>query len=793
MRARAGEGPGVRLMETTDKPCTVFNLTPEEMPLYLAETDENLLILDEMFVEMESHPDSAGFRSAPQPAEEHPDSDPLQAAFRAAHTLKGLAGVINHHRMVRLTHELETALDGLRKRQYPLSPSLMNICLDAIDNLRLLREEVYSGKPAAVDIDEMVARFQEFQASAPNSPSLPPLPHSPLPHPSPTGRGARGEGLPPLASSGGESQKPAWVLAQIEESCIVPSARAFQMMLALQEMGEIASMEPSQQAIEAMTPARTFAAVILTHHTLDEIHEKLAGVSEVQFVKVYAEQPYDDSPANTLTPLATPHSPLASSRDEGLPPLPTPHSPLTSPVGEGLPPLATPRSPLASSGGEGANGKSSTRQQFPNADGKNRQMVRTSVQRLDQLVNLVGELITDRNRLNQIRNRMSVPTVTLNADRSGDMLIDQLSETVAHLGRITDQLQEEALHLRMMPIGSVMNKFPRLVRDLAQKLGKDVRLVLKGEDAELDRSVIEEISDPLIHLIRNAVDHGIETPEERKAQGKPPYGLITLTASHDQGHFILTIEDDGRGVNTSALVRKAIEKGLISEEEAGALPEDKAMELMYLPGISTASQVTDNSGRGVGMDIVRNNIQRINGTLLVESQLQKGTCIRIILPLTLAIVSSLMTRVAGTTFAIPLVMVSETLRVSRDALQTVMGRPVTLSRGMLLPLVDVAGTFHEAATAAYTGGSESGGSESGGADQNPANSDPYVWIVVVCAGRQQVGLVVDKLIGKEEVVIKSLGNLVGEITGISGAAILGDGEVALIIDVPGLLRSAGVS
>ena len=673
---------------------TTLNLTPEEMPLYLAETDENLLVLDDMFVEMEGK----------EPSEEH-----LQAAFRAAHTLKGLAGVINHGRMVRLTHELETALDGLRKRQYALSPNLMDICLDAIDNLRLLREEVYSGKPAAVDIDEMVAHFQEFQAGELKEkahcaePAFPTL---------------------ILPQAGVDGQHPVWAQAQIEESCIVPSARAFQMMMALQEMGEIQFMAPDQQAIESMSPARNFAAVILTQHSLAEVRERLSGVSEVKRVNVYAEQP---------------HEPASHSQ----PP----------------PQEAAPTAPAAVTP-QGSNGKSGSRQPLPNT-----QMVRTSVQRLDQLVNLVGELITDRNRLNQIRNRMNV-------DRSGDVMVDQLSETVAHLGRITDQLQEEALYLRMMPIGSVMNKFPRLVRDLAQKLGKDVRLVLKGEDAELDRSVIEEISDPLIHLIRNAVDHGIETPEERSAQGKTPYGVITLTAGHDQGHFILTIEDDGRGINAAALVRKAVEKGLISEEEAAALPEDKAMELMYLPGISTAGQVTDNSGRGVGMDIVRNNIQRINGTLLVESRLRQGTCIRIILPLTLAIVSSLMTRVAGTTFAIPLVMVSETLRVNREALQTVMGRPVTLSRGMLLPLVDVADTFH------YR--------------EIPYES-PYVWIVVVWSGRQQLGLVVDQLIGKEEVVIKSLGSLVGEIPGISGAAILGDGEVALIIDVPGLLRSAGVA
>lgn len=674
-----------------------LNLTPEELPLYLAETDENLLVLDEMFVEMEG---------------KEPQDDHLQAAFRAAHTLKGLAGVINHDRMVHLTHGLETALDGLRKRQYSLNPTLMNICLDTIDNLRLLREEVYTGKPAEVDVEELVARFQEFHAGdikpEPAKDKLPAFPEITVTHNAPE------NGLHPV-----------WISAQIDDSCIVPSARAFQLMMLLQELGEIQVMEPDQQAIEAMTTKRSFAAVIMTTRSLDDLRQQLGSISEVQKVQVSAEQPHEAEP-HAETHEAAPAHPQAVVEQQPAP---------------------------------ASTGKNGVKQPLPNT-----QMVRTSVQRLDQLVNLVGELITDRNRLNQIRNRM-------NAERSGDVTVEQLSETVAHLARITDQLQEEAMHLRMMPIGSVLNKFPRLVRDLAQKLGKDVRLVLKGEDTELDRSVIEEISDPLIHLVRNAVDHGIEAPEDRLALGKTAYGVITLTAMHDQGHFILTIEDNGRGIDTNGLRRKAVDKGLISEEEAAALPDDKALELMYLPGISTAKVVTDNSGRGVGMDIVRNNIQRINGTVLVESELGKGTCIRIILPLTLAIVSSLMTRVCGTTYAIPLVMVSETLRVNRSSLQSVLGRPVTLSRGALLPLVDVSKTFKY---------------------QEKETKSPDVWIVVVWSGRQQLGLVVDELIGKEEVVIKSLGSLIGEITGISGAAILGDGEIALILDVPGLLRSAGV-
>jgi two-component system chemotaxis sensor kinase CheA len=287
----------------------------------------------------------------------------------------------------------------------------------------------------------------------------------------------------------------------------------------------------------------------------------------------------------------------------------------------------------------------------------------------------------------------------------------------------------------------------------------------------MDRSVIEEINDPLIHLLRNAVDHGIEPPADRVAKSKTPDGTIRLTARHEQGQIILTIEDDGRGINTDKLKQSAVQKGFLSELEASQLTPDKAIDLIFISGLTTAKNLTDISGRGVGMDIVRSNIEKINGSILVDTKLDVGTRFQIILPLTLAIVPTLLVRVGATSYAIPLIMVTETLRIKPQETQTINGRPVILLRNQVLPIIKLGEIFDQ-----------------------PMDSDVqgYSYVVVVSSNKMRIGLVVDTLLGEEEVVVKSLSSFLGEITGISSAAILGDGQVSLIVDIPGLFKLAGI-
>jgi two-component system chemotaxis sensor kinase CheA len=348
---------------------------------------------------------------------------------------------------------------------------------------------------------------------------------------------------------------------------------------------------------------------------------------------------------------------------------------------------------------------------------------------------------------------------------------DRISETIMHLGRITDELQEEVMHIRMLPIASVFGKFPRMVHDMSLKVGKQIDVIIRGEKTEMDRSMLEEINDPLIHLVRNSVDHGIETPEERRAAGKPERGKLTLTARHEQGRIILTVEDDGGGINAERLRKSAVQKGLISEEDAAGLTEEQSIDLMFMAGLSTAQKVTDISGRGVGLDIVNTNIQRINGSIHVETHPGNGTTFMIALPLTLAIVPALLVKVHQTTFAIPLVMITETFKLEESAIKSVYQKPVTMLRESVLSLVKLSEVF-----------------------DLPKSDEPAKksYAVVVQSGKQRVGLIVDSLVGEEDVVVKSLGSFIGDIPGISSAAILGEGQIALIVDVFGLFKLAGI-
>lgn len=687
----------------------VFDISQDELPIFLAEVDEHLQTLDETLVELEH-------RSG--------DADLLQNAFRAAHTLKGMAGMIGHHRMTNLTHALETAFDGLRKEQYSVSTALIDLCLDAVDGLRALRDEVTQGLLSDYDPQPLIEAFADFTSSNKGQNSNQSRVESNL-HELPQ---------PQAVEAQSNDKKLLHIQAQIDPHSIASAARAFQLMMALQELGEISAMQPSLEQIETAQPVQKFQAQLLTKVNEDTVAEKLGQISEVEQVVVQADG------ANRA---------VVKEEDK-----PQPSSPQQSTIGEKSDdqPVTAPLNQPSRSRSNGSAGRGVE------------MTVRTSVERLDSLMNLVGELITDRNHLFQVRNK-------LEAQAHNNPLVENLAETVAHISRITDQLQEEVMRIRMLPIGNLLHKFPRMVRDMSQKAGKLVDVVIHGEDTELDRSMIEEINDPLIHLVRNSIDHGIEPPDERRAAGKPERGTVTLNAWHEQGRIILTVSDDGRGIDPAVLRKKVVQKGLMTAEEAAALTDEQAVDLIFLPGFSTAEKVTDISGRGVGMDIVQTNIQRVNGTIHIETAVGRGTTFQIVLPLTLAIVPTLLVKVASATFAIPLVMVLETLRLSPADIKTIRQKPVTLLRGSVLPLVNLRELYNI-----------------------PENGQQRkrLFAVVIQSGKHRVGLVVDGFMGEEEVVVKSLGKLVGEIPGISSAAILGDGSITLIVDVPALLRLAGI-
>lgn len=388
------------------------------------------------------------------------------------------------------------------------------------------------------------------------------------------------------------------------------------------------------------------------------------------------------------------------------------------------------------------------------------QTIRVDVSRLDSLMNLVGELVLSRNRVTQLG-------AELEKKFEGDFLVEQLNETTSQIGLITTELQLAVMKTRMVPVGKVFNKFPRMVRDLCRDLKKEIDLVISGEDTELDKSVVEEIGDPLIHMIRNAVDHGVEMPDVRAKKGKAKKGTVWLNAYHEGNHIVIEIKDDGQGIDPDKIKKKALEKGVITPEEAKSLSKEETYGLLFRPGFSTAEKVTGVSGRGVGMDVVKTNIEKLNGIITIESEINRGSTFKLKLPLTLAIIQALLVEVSGEVFAVPLVSVVETVKINENEIHNFEGREVLKLRDSVLSLVRLADVF-----------------------QLEGSFAKDMYVVVVALAEKKIGFIVDRLVGQEEIVIKSLGDYLGGNVGIAGATIMGDGKVRLIVDVSGIMDIA---
>ena len=385
--------------------------------------------------------------------------------------------------------------------------------------------------------------------------------------------------------------------------------------------------------------------------------------------------------------------------------------------------------------------------------------VRVETRRLDHVMNLVGELVLGRNRLMKLGYGLEEQYET-------NPLVRELGLAFAQLNLVTSDLQLAVMKTRMVPIRKVFSRFPRLVRDLSSKLGKQVRLDLVGEDTEVDKSVADELGDPLVHLVRNSMDHGLESVEERKRMGKSPEGSVRLAAYHEGNSIVIRIEDDGRGLQVDKIAESALDKGLVSESELTTMSPRDVMKLIFLPGFSTAEQVSDLSGRGIGMDVVRTNISRMNGSLELDSELGRGSQVTIKLPLTVAIIQALLVEVGNATFAVPLASVVEAVKVTKDDIKSVNGQAVLNLRERILPLLDLAQTFQ--------------------IPNERTNDECYV--VVVAIGAERFGVVVDRLRAQEEVVIKSLGDFLANVQGVAGATITGDGKVVLILDMSDLVK-----
>ncbi|MEK3899475.1 chemotaxis protein CheA [Paenibacillus sp. FSL R7-0179] len=513
-----------------------------------------------------------------------------------------------------------------------------------------------------------------------------------------------------------------WVHVWLSPGCEMKLPRLHLIDAKLRSVAAVLRMKPELEAIEDHDSRIDEASWLLSpKFDIGELRQEILSIMDVD--RIYIEEVLNDSPRPGE--FVRPPHPETGSRE--LPEVP-----------ESLPPASDKTKP---------------------------QTIRVQVERLEKLMNLAGELVIDQTRFHLLNRRFHQQYGT-------NDLTEELGQLADHLAMITGELQESMIKVRMLPIEQLFNRLPRMVRDLSGSLDKQVELVLEGKETELDRTLIEELGDPLIHLLRNAVDHGIETPEIRRKSGKSETGTVRVVASHEDNQVILVIEDDGAGIDSGLIAESALRKGIITAEEAGGMTEDEALRLIFRPGFSTAQQISDISGRGVGMDIVRNDIERINGMIDIETTRGQGTRFRIRLPLTLAIIRGLLVHAGGATFVIPMSSVAEIVRAAPEEISSVRGQPVITARGQLVPVVWLQDILRLPASA--------GGS---------AASIP---LIIVGRGEKRLALAVDTLIGNQDIVIKSLGSYMGKTENISGATILGNGNIALIIDIASLFLTTGV-
>jgi two-component system chemotaxis sensor kinase CheA len=628
---------------------------------------------------------------------------------------------------------METLLDRVRRGQIGTTPTLTELLFQALDMMKVLAAEVQTLEVADLDVDNLVARLEVLAAGE-------------------AGAASQLERVRPSAMVAPVGTTHHLVVQfEVQEWA---SVRAFQVLLAIDEIGSVLASNPTREAIVTQQVKTRLEVFLRTARSEEEIRDALSFASETQILRLVDVDEMTSAAPGRLARSAGEGKPV-----DPAPPLPAPVSP-----GAGAPLVEAEAARASSSPGEpdgawAAAAAAATGRRPGARQGSG--TVRIDVGRLDRLLNLVGELVIDRTRLLGLGRAMQ--------DEIGEhQLLSEIVETTFHLGRVTDELQSEVMKSRMLPIGTVFGRFPRVTRDLSTRQHKKVELVLEGQDTELDRSVIEEIGDPLVHLLRNAIDHGVEPPEDRLAIGKPEVATVRLAAAHVENSIVITVEDNGRGIDPEMIKATAVERGIITAEAAQRMSEAEAVELIFAPGFTTTSSVTDISGRGVGMDIVRTNVERLGGSVEVQTRLGEGSRFFLRLPLTLAIVQALLVRVGGGIYALPLASVTETLRVPVADVQRLQQQEAIVLRGRVLPVVRLSQLFHCQSEA-------------------PANPRDML-IVAVKLGDRQVGLAVDRLLGEQEVVIKALGDLIGDVPGISSAAILGDGSVALIVDVPALVQ-----
>ena len=683
---------------------------------FLDEAGDNLAHLNELLLSAEQNQSDMGI---------------INEIFRVAHTFKGMSATMGFQAMAAMTHAMEDLLGMTRSGERQLDSDDVDILFKCLDTLTSMVDLIRAGgSDAGVESAELIEALHERK-----DPSV----------------ATKKADAPTALSSGNKEEKSPeegvltlqekdWVTKAemqgmhvyelhvvIDPKCMLKSARAYMVVSAIGEMGDILKANPTVDELEKESFGGEFWLYIASHETEEALLDAVARVSEVSTVEGHIVIVND---AGSFGKESVEESVSDSTPEKAIPAVVAAKA-----VAAVTPPAAHPE---GSPGGNKANKASRT--------------VRVDIGRLDKLMNLVGELVIGRARIERL-----VQETQLRA----------FEEPLSQLGRISGDIQELVTKLRMVPVSMVFDRLPRLVRDLSRQMGKEIQLLVEGAETELDRNVIDEIGDPMVHLLRNSLDHGIESPEAREALGKPRQGTITVAAYQEGNGVIIEVRDDGKGMDPEKIKKKALERGIITQEQIAAMSDEEAIRLVLLPGFSMAEKVTDLSGRGVGTDAVKSKVEALGGQFTIQSKVNEGSRVVIRLPLTLAIVLALLIRVGDEIYAVSLENVEETLLVHKKDVRYVHGTPVTTVRGEILPLADLAGIL-------------------GTPLDNDNSEESPVVVVRVGRDRVRVGFRVDAFVGQQEIVIKPLGKLLLKVKGIAGATILGDGNVALILDASSL-------
>lgn len=644
------------------------------------------------------------------------DPELINSIFRSAHTLKGSSGQMGFENMMELTHTMENVFDALRHQQVSVDSAMVDCLFETVDILSGMIDRIAEGGDDKQDVAEITAQLKALlsgQNASANDSTV---------------------GAAPAAEKAGGSVGPAkmlftpYDLEMIEQArqggmnvfetaivlrqdCVLKAARALMVSNVLEDLGSIIKSEPETEAIEKEAFDHTFSFLLVTNAESDVVEKNVQNISEIESVlvrPVQAQQTHHEEAPK----------PVEKKAENGLP-----------------------KTALAKSEVTGHKKPVITK------------TIRVNLDRLDNLLNLFEELIIDRSRLEKISDSID------NAD---------LKDALEQFKRVSNQLQETILNLRMEPVEQVFNRFPRMIRSLAKELNKKVDLVITGEETELDRTVIDELGDPLMHMIRNSMDHGIEHPETRKQLGKPEQGTLALRAYHSGNHVYIEIEDDGAGINREKVLGKAIEKGIVSESTADQMTDKEIYHLLFESGFSTADKISDISGRGVGLDVVESKIRSLSGTVEVDSTSGQGTRFTVKLPLTLSIINALMIQTGQEIYAIPITAIYETALRRQTTIQTVQNSEVARLRDRVVPIIRLKDYLDIPSS-----------------QQDEETSS----VVYVKNGDRIIGIIVEKLLGYQDIVIKPLNDYLKDVRGFSGATILGDGTVALILDCQGMIQS----